>query len=154
MTIKVATNGACFLILVELLAGEITLLKGLVMMSAWAVDVPMRQLFLGGSTNFDDLYLEAESFAGHLMVEVSRNDDAVNLGDGELDGALVAMRSYDHPYFQFHTLWKLASLYLLDGVVVPLSVGSIWSECEHSLLSHLCTENLLLEAWNHLSVSD
>lgn len=145
MTIMVTTNGACFLILVELLEEEITLLNGLVMMSAGAVDVPMRQLFLGGRANLDDLYLEAESLAGHLMVEVGRNYVTVNLGDGELDWSLVAMRPYDHPHFQFHALWELASLYLLDGVVIPLPIGSIRGECELPLLSHLCAEDLLLE---------
>ena len=113
MTIKVTTNGACFLILVELLEEEITLLKGLVMMSAWAVDVPMRQFFFGGSANLDDFYFEVESFAGHLMVEVGRNDVAVNLGDGELDGTLITMRPDDHPHFQFHILHLSMDLILI-----------------------------------------
>tara|TARA_B110000014_G_scaffold263367_2_gene259889 strand:+ start:306 stop:908 length:603 start_codon:yes stop_codon:yes gene_type:complete len=152
MIIKVTTNGACFLILVELLGEEITLLKELVMVSAWTVNVTMRQFFLGGRANLDDLYLEAEGLACHLVVEVGRNYVTVNIGDGELDGALVAMRPDNHPYFQFHTFWELASLYLLDGSVVPLSVSSIGSEGELPFLPHLSTENLLLETLNHLPV--
>ena len=71
MTIKVTSNGACLLILVELLEEEITLLlKGLVMMSAGTVDVSMCQFLLGSRANLDDLDFEAESLAGHLVVEV------------------------------------------------------------------------------------
>ena len=70
MTIKVTSNGACFLILVELLEEEITLLKGLVMMSTGTVDVSMCQFLLGSRANLDNLDFEAEGLAGHLVVEV------------------------------------------------------------------------------------
>ncbi len=142
------------LILDGLLEKEIIILNELVMMPAGPVDVSVSQFLLGGGPDIYYLDLEAERFAGHLVIEVCRNYIAINLGDSELNWTLVAVCADDHAYFQIHSLWELAPLYLLDGVLVPLPISPVGCEGELSLIAHLCSEDLLLESWDHLPVPD
>ena len=62
------------------------------MVAAGPVNVPVRELFLGGGAHRGDFDVEVEVLAGERMIAIERHHVAAQLGDGDGTRALGCLR--------------------------------------------------------------
>ncbi len=63
--------------------------------------------------------------SSHLMIKIYNNNVIINFYYCELHGTLIALRTHNPSYFQFHTLRKLTSGNWLHSGFISMSVSHL-----------------------------